>query len=94
MSFDSLENTPDLMLGKGKRIIFTYNYRWGLMHRTRTWRTLLPFQIHLRDFIKIRLNALRNRYAEEQEWLGGSPPEFYNMHVEILDETLPSVLSQ
>jgi hypothetical protein len=77
-------DTPDIGLRNNQYIIINFEYWWGSLHRSHTSRGTWHMNIHLKDLLKLRQNALQSAYRKEQAILGGSPPVLENINITIV----------
>jgi hypothetical protein len=87
--FAELLDCPDITLRKGQVLIMQYSYTWDTLPRTRTYRRIMPLEMHLKDLCKMREKALQ--MAHDREHLQGEPPKLFNMWVRI--ERVESTIS-
>ena len=83
-AFASIADAPDIHLPSGQVLRLTYEYTWGTTPRHKTYVFSIPLQIHLRDYLKMRQNALQHAYHGIQRELGGSPPVLHDVNVTLI----------
>ncbi len=79
--FNDIIDCPDIMLKKGEWVTLRYSYRWLGMERKRVACEVMPLQMHLKDYIKMREKALQMAHA--RELLQGAPPKLSHIQVQI-----------
>ena len=84
MLFQSIEDTPDVMLAKGQCIVIGYEYFWGNVLRKKSFQKLMALTMHAKDMFKLREKALRAAYSQNQTLLGGSPPRLFGLQLELV----------
>ena len=79
--FNELLDCPDIVVKKGEWLTLRYSYIWAGMERVRTVCQVMPLEMHLKDYIKMREKAVQGAHAREQ--LQGETPKFSNIHAHI-----------
>ena len=81
ITFASLTDCPDVMLGSGQWLCLRFSYTWDGMPRTRTITQILPMNWLLYDFVELRQGLLQQAHARLQ--LAGDPPVLHSLTADI-----------
>src|SRR5665647_902102 len=79
--FHDIIDCPDITVKKGEWLTLRYSYLWHGMERKRVACEMMPLQMHLKDYSKMREKALQMAHA--REFLQGAPPRPSNIWANI-----------
>ena len=79
--FNDIIDCPGITLKKGEWVTLRYSYLWHGLERKRAACEVMPLQMHLKDYIKMREKTLQLAHAREQ--LQGDAPKFSNISAHI-----------